>query len=207
MTNNGLLIVFSGPSGAGKDTILKRLMEKNPNVRLSVSATTRQPRRGEADGVDYFFLSREKFETMSAGGEMLESAQYCGNYYGTPQAPIRAWCAEGRDVILEIEVQGGGQVKTKCPDSVSIFILPPSMQVLEQRLRSRGTEEEAVIQSRLETARKEITESSHYDYYVINETVDDAVDQINQIICAEKHRVYRNATLIERMLHHAETIC
>lgn len=207
MTNNGLLIVFSGPSGAGKDTILKRLLEKNPNVRLSVSATTRRPRQGETDGKDYFFLTEEKFKEMSDAGEMLESARYCGNYYGTPEAPIRAWCGEGRDVILEIEVQGGSQVKEKRPDAVSIFVLPPSMQVLEQRLRSRGTEEEAAIQSRLETARKEICESSHYDYYVINETVDDAVDQINQIICAEKHRVFRSATLIERMLHHAETIC
>lgn len=200
MMNDGLLIVFSGPSGAGKDTILRRLLEKNPNIRLSVSATTRSPRKGEEDGVDYHFISREQFDAMLAGGEMLESAEYCGNCYGTPAGPIRSWRSQGCDVILEIEVQGGGQIKQKCPDSVSIFVLPPSMQVLEQRLRSRGTEEETVIQKRLETARKEIAESSHYDYYVINETVDDAVDQINEIICAEKHRVYRSANLIERML-------
>ncbi|NLJ30685.1 MAG: guanylate kinase [Clostridiales bacterium] len=207
MTNNGLLIVFSGPSGAGKDTILKRLMEKNPNIRLSVSATTRRPRTGEANGTDYFFISKEKFEVMNAGGEMLESAQYCGNCYGTPAAPIRRWCSEGCDVILEIEVQGGRQVQQKCPDAVSIFILPPSMDVLERRLRSRGTEEESVIQKRLEKAREEIAESSHYDYYVINDTVDDAVEKINRIICAEKQKVHRNANLIERMLNHAETIC
>jgi len=203
MKNDGLLIVFSGPSGAGKDTILKRLLETNADYRLSVSATTRAPREGEVDGKDYHFITKEKFQNMLKNDELLESAEYCGNCYGTPSGPIRSWQAEGHDVILEIEVQGGSQIKTKCPDCVSIFILPPSMKVLEQRLRGRGTEADEVIQKRMMRAQKEIEEAVHYDYCVINDTVEKAVDEINQIICAEKHKVYRNADFIERMLNHA----
>lgn len=203
MKNDGLLIVFSGPSGAGKDTILKHLLETNADYRLSVSATTRAPREGEVDGKDYHFITKEKFQNMLKNDELLESAEYCGNCYGTPSGPIRSWQAEGHDVILEIEVQGGSQIKTKCPDCVSIFILPPSMKVLEQRLRGRGTEADEVIQKRMMRAQKEIEEAVHYDYCVINDTVEKAVDEINQIICAEKHKVYRNADFIERMLNHA----
>ena len=135
MSGKGLLVVLSGPSGAGKDTVLKSLMQKEPGVRLSVSATTRAPREGEEDGKDYFFLSRPRFEELVENGKMLEHAEYCGNFYGTPSEPIEAWQAEGCDVILEIEVQGGAQIKTKRPDCVSIFILPPSLEVLEKRLR------------------------------------------------------------------------
>jgi guanylate kinase len=203
MRNKGLLIVFSGPSGAGKDTILNRLIEKNPNIRLSVSATTRAPREGEENGKDYYFVTREHFESMLAQDEMLESAQYCGNYYGTPSAPINNWLSDGYDVILEIEVQGGGQIKKKCPDCVSVFILPPSFAVLEQRLRNRKTENEETIQKRLTTAHKEILQANHYDYAVINDTVEKAVDDINAIICAEKHRLVRDKDLIERVLENA----
>lgn len=203
MKTDGLLIVFSGPSGAGKDTILKRLMETDPNLRLSVSATTRAPRQGETDGVDYHFISRDRFQSMLAQGQLLESAEYCGNCYGTPSQPIADWQAEGHDVILEIEVQGGSQIKQKRPDCVSIFILPPSLEKLEQRLKGRGTEADDVIAARLATARKEITEAVHYDYCVMNDTVEKAVEEINQIICAEKHKVIRNADFIERMLNHA----
>ncbi len=203
MKNNGQLIVLSGPSGAGKDTILKRLLEQNKNLRLSVSATTRMPRPGETDGVDYHFISKEQFHAMLDQGKMLESAEYCENCYGTPREPIENWMSQGYDVILEIEVQGGSQIKKKCPDCASIFILPPSLSALEQRLRDRGTEDEQVIQKRLATARKEIAEAVHYDYEVINDTVENAVNQINHIICAEKHKVFRNADLIERMLTNA----
>ena len=203
MKNNGLLIVFSGPSGAGKDTILRCLLENNPNVKLSVSATTRMPRHGETDGIDYHFISKEQFQTMLEQGEMLESAEYCNNYYGTPSKPIQNWLSKGFDVILEIEVQGGSQIKKKCPDCASIFILPPSLQTLEQRLRERGTEEDDTIEKRLAVAREEILQAHNYDYLVINNTVKNAVDEINQIICAEKHKVYRNADLIERMLNNA----
>ncbi|HEX2985556.1 MAG TPA: guanylate kinase [Caproiciproducens sp.] len=203
MKSDGLLIVFSGPSGAGKDTILKKLLESNQNIRLSVSATTRSPRQGEVDGVDYHFITRERFEAMVSEGKMLEHAEYCGNCYGTPSGPIDRWQSEGHDVILEIEVQGGSQIKMKRPDCVSVFILPPSMKTLELRLRKRGTEQEEVIQKRLTAARTEILEARHYDYYVVNETIEKAVEEINQIINAEKHKVYRNADFIERVLENA----
>jgi guanylate kinase len=134
---------------------------------------------------------------------MLESAEYCGNCYGTPSEPIKDWLSEGYDVILEIEVQGGAQIKTKCPDCASVFILPPSLNELEKRLRDRKTENEETIQKRLDVASKEILEAVHYDYVVINNTVENAVDEINAIICAEKHRVHRDANLFERMLNNA----
>ncbi len=203
MKSKGLLIVFSGPSGAGKDTILRKLLEKNPNIRLSVSATTRQPRQGEVHGSDYFFVDKNEFVRMVQQNEMIESAEYCGNFYGTPRKPIDGWLANGDDVILEIEVQGGSQIKNKCPDSVSVFILPPSFAVLEQRLKDRKTESEEAVQKRLETARKEILEAVNYDYAVINDTVDHAVDEIIHIIRAEKHKVKRDNLLIERILNHA----
>ncbi len=136
----GLLIVVSSPSGGGKGTILKALFERNANLRMSVSATTRAPREGEQDGVHYHFITREQFQKNIAGGAMLEYAEYCENYYGTPKAPIQAWLDAGHDVVLEIEVQGGRQIKTAAPDCVSLFILPPSLEVLEKRLRGRGTE-------------------------------------------------------------------
>lgn len=203
MKNKGLLIVFSGPSGAGKDTILKRLLEKNPNIRLSVSATTRSPRAGETDGKDYYFITKEKFHQMAENGEMLESAGYCGNFYGTPKKPIEQWLSEGFDVILEIEVQGGAQVKEKCPDSVGVFVLPPSLKVLENRLRNRHTESDEVIEKRLAVAQSEILQAVHYDYAVINNTVDQAADEIIHILYAEKHKVQRDNNLIERILNNA----
>ncbi len=203
MKNDGLLIVFSGPSGTGKDTILKRLLETEPNIRLSVSATTREPRQGETDGVDYHFISRDQFRTMLSQDQLLESAEYCGNYYGTPSQPIVDWQSEGHDVILEIEVQGGAQIKEKCPESVGIFILPPSIEVLEQRLKGRGTEADDVIEKRLACAKEELTQAVNYDYCVVNDNIDLAVSEIHQIIFAEKHKVYRNTDFIEGMLHNA----
>ena len=144
---------------------------------------------------------------MVARNEMLESAEYCGNFYGTPKAPIESWTLEGKSVILKIEVQGGAQIKEKCPDCISIFILPPSLEELEHRLRCRATENEESILKRVEAARREILEAKKYDYVVVNDTVESAVEQINQIICAEKHRTNRDHNLIERVLNqHAETI-
>lgn len=200
MTSNGLLVILSGPSGAGKGTILKCVLSGRENAALSISATTRSPRAGEEDGKDYYFISKDKFSEMNAAGEMLESAEYCGNFYGTPAAPIKKWTSQGVDVILEIEVKGGKQVKKKRPDSVGIFILPPSLKVLEQRLRKRGTESDEVIQKRLLTARREISEAANYDYIVINDNLESAAEQVCQIINSEKHRFNRNKQLIERML-------
>ena len=200
MSGKGLLVVLSGPSGAGKDTVLKSLMQKESGVRLSVSATTRAPREGEEDGKDYFFLSRPRFEELVENGKMLEHAEYCGNFYGTPSEPIEAWQAEGCDVILEIEVQGGAQIKTKRPDCVSIFILPPSLEVLEKRLRRRGTDAEEAIQKRLATAKSEIAQAMHYDYVIINDDLEPAVEQVAEILRTEKLKTIRNHDFIERML-------
>ena len=200
MSEKGLLVVFSGPSGAGKDTVLKRLMEKEPGIRLSVSATTRAPREGETDGKDYHFLTRAHFDELVANDKMLEHAEYCGNCYGTPSEPIEKWQAEGCDVILEIEVQGGAQIKAKRPDCVSIFVLPPSLEVLENRLRRRGTESEEAIQKRLGAAKAEIAKAVLYDYIIVNDDLETAVDEMAGLLRAEKRRASRNQDFIERML-------
>ena len=151
--SKGLLIILSGPSGAGKDTVLKELLAHNDKVRVSISATTRQPRQGEENGRDYHFISREQFETLIQRDGVLEYAEYCGNFYGTPRAQVEAWLDEGLDVVLEIEVQGAKKVMAKCPEAVSVFILPPSFAVLEKRLRRRATDSEEAVQKRLAAAR------------------------------------------------------
>lgn len=202
----GLLVVVSAPSGGGKGTILKELFARNDNLRLSVSATTRSPRPGEENGKQYYFMSREEFEGMIREGKMLEHAQYVGNYYGTPRGPVDKWIGEGRDVILEIEVQGGAQVKKLMPECVSVFILPPSMAVLAERLRGRGTEDEETVLKRLETARQEIPCAKDYDYVVFNDRLEDAVEDILTILRAEKLKYSRNADSIERVINNAETV-
>lgn len=200
MNESGLLVVLSGPSGTGKGTVLKKVLSSRENAVLSISATTRSPRKGEKNGVDYYFVSKEKFLKIDKNGGMLESAQYCGNFYGTPLAPIKDWTAKGVDVILEIDVQGGFQVKKKIPGAVGIFILPPSMKTLESRLRKRGTEEEQIIQNRLLTARREISQAENYDYVVVNDKIEEASDMVCRIMDAERLRFCRNEHLIERVL-------
>jgi len=204
--SKGLLVVISAPSGGGKGTILKELFERDSNLKLSVSATTRAPRPGEEHGKQYYFISREEFESLIAEGKMLEHAEYVGNYYGTPRGPVEEWTEQGRDVVLEIEVQGGAQVKKLVPECVSIFILPPSMKVLGERLRGRGTEDEATVQKRLETARREIPQAREYDYVVYNDRLEDAVDEIQAILRAEKLKYSRNTDCIERVLNDAEAV-
>lgn len=204
--NEGLLVVISAPSGGGKGTILKELFAKDDNLVLSVSATTRSPRPGEEHGKQYYFLQKEEFEELISQGKMLEYAQYVGNYYGTPREPVEKWMAQGKDVVLEIEVQGGAQIKKLMPGCVSVFILPPSMEVLEKRLRDRGTEEDATVRKRLEKAREEIPHAKDYDYVVFNDRLEDAVEDLRAILRAEKRKYHRNETAVERVLEHAETV-
>ena len=188
MTEQGLLVVISGPSGTGKGTVIQHLLEHHDRIQLSISATTRQPREGDINGVHYHFVSKEQFEEMIAQDAVLEYATYCDQYYGTPKAPIENWRSAGDDVILEIEVQGGAQVKQKCPDCVTIFILPPSLEELENRLRGRGTEEEEKIQKRLKTAKEELKEAERYDYTVVNTEVADTAERIMEIIQTERKK-------------------
>jgi len=195
----GLLLVVSGPSGAGKGTLCKTLVENSEDVFLSVSATTRAPRKDEIEGVSYFFKTNEQFEEMIKNGELLEWAKFCDNYYGTPRAPVEAMLSEGKDVILEIDVQGALQVKKKYKEGVYIFILPPSLEELKNRITSRGTETEDVIQERLKRARFEINQIHEYDYIVINDYIDKAVEDLRSIIYAEKCRVERNATILKEV--------
>lgn len=180
----GLLILVSGPSGVGKDTILDVVLNKNQELQKSISLTTRDIRDNEIDGKDYYFITVPKFEKMIADGEVLEYAQYGSNLYGTPKGPVDKWLSEGKNVILKIEVQGAENIKKLYPDSVGIFILPPSMVELENRLRSRGTEDEDDVKKRLEIAQDEMRKSVNYDYFVINEDIDRASDDVLTIIKA-----------------------
>ena len=182
----GTLYVFTGPSGAGKGTVLGRLREQDDRLFYSISATTRAPRPGETDGVQYYFLSRADFEEKIAQNAFLEHARYVDNYYGTLEAPVNEKLAEGYDVILEIEVQGAMQVHEKRPDAVMVFIAPPSFEELAARLRGRGTESEEKIQKRLETAREELTHQGEFDYVIVNDEVGRAVDEIRGILAARR---------------------
>ena len=185
MNNRGLLIVFTGPSGSGKGTIVKELLSRYDDIVLSVSMTTRKPRPGEIDGFHYYFVTREEFEQAIAEDAFLEYAEYNGNYYGTPIAPIEKLLSDGKNVILEIEVQGAEKVMDKCPDIVSIFVDVPSMEELERRLRGRGTETDDVICGRLNAAKYELSRMFRYQYVVLNDEVSAACDRINTIIKAE----------------------
>lgn len=198
--SRGLLLVVSAPSAGGKGTILKELFQRDGNLRMSVSATTRQPREGEEHGKHYYFISREEFQGMIDSGSMLEYAEYVGNLYGTPRGPIEQWLEEGHDVVLEIEVQGGAQIKKILPGCVSIFITPPSLEVLEKRLRGRGTEEEETILKRLDTAKKELAQAGNYDYVVVNDRLEDAVDDMQAILRSEKLRYGRDPEFIKGLL-------
>ena len=186
MSKKGVVFIISGPSGCGKSTLLHQVFVRRDKCYFSISATTRAPRPGETDGVDYKFLARERFSELIAQGELLEYAEYVGNYYGTPAGPVREHVEAGDDVFLDIEVQGARQVKEKLPDAVMIFIAPPSIETLEDRLRGRLTESEEKVLRRLDTAKREIALSEMYDYVVINDEVDRAVDELLMIIENEK---------------------
>lgn len=194
----GILIVISGFSGAGKGTIMKELVKKYPYF-LSVSATTRAPREGEVHGEDYFFHSREEFEDMIAAGELIEYAEYVGNYYGTPKAAVEKQLKEGKDVLLEIEMQGGMLVKEQFPDALLLFVAPPSAEVLKERLNGRGTESKEEIEKRLCRASEEVTYMKSYDYIIVNNELEKAVEQVHSIIANEHCRTEYCTELITTM--------
>lgn len=189
--NRGVLIVISGPSGAGKGTICKELLKNNDNLYLSVSATTRNPREGEIDGVNYYFLTRENFLKRVEEKDFLEYAEVYGNCYGTPKSNVEKMLEEGKDVILEIDIQGALKVKENFSEGVFIFILPPSMEELKQRIIRRGSETEESLMRRFKSAYKEINYVSKYNYAVVNDTLEVAVSKVEGIIAAEKCRVDR----------------
>ena len=205
MNRRGMLIVLSGPSGSGKGTIIKSLLQQREDTVLSISVTTRAPRPGEEDGVHYFFRTREDFEELIRRNALLEFAEYNGNYYGTPEDAIKAWLSEGKNVLLEIEVQGAEKVMDFRSDLVSIFITIPSMAELERRLRDRGTETEDKIRGRMEVARRELTRAFRYDYVVLNDEVELAVKRINTIIDAEQMRYARMENYVLEVLEDVET--
>ncbi len=199
MRRRGLLIILSSPSGAGKSSLAKRLMAWDPSLKFSVSATTRQPRPGEVDGVDYYFKSHEEFENLIAEGGMLEHAEVFGNYYGSPQGPIDDAIAEGRDTIFDIDWQGGQQIRRSklAQDVVSIFILPPSIADLESRLRGRAQDSEEVIEKRMAQSRNEISHWAEYDYVIVNRDLDKAEEKLKTILTAERARASRQPQLTE----------
>lgn len=192
LNEKGLLIVISGPSGVGKGTVRKALFERpGHNLEYSVSMTTRAPRNGETEGKEYYFVTKEQFEKAIKEGNMLEHAKFVNNYYGTPKDKVIEQLNTGKEVVLEIEVQGALQVKAKMPGAVFIFIAPPSWEALENRLTSRGTEPKEIIEERLLKARNELMVASSYDYIVINDEIENAVDKIIAIIRAEHARCDR----------------
>ena len=200
--NKGLLIVVSGPSGCGKGTILAQIL-KNDNFYYSISATTRLPRDGETDGVNYHFLTKTEFEKLISNDGMLEYAAYCDNYYGTPRKQVEEMLNQGKDVILEIEVQGAMKIKKTCPEAVFIFILPPSIKELHRRLDKRGTEVEDIILKRISKATNEIEAAVNYDYIMVNGDLADAVSDLIAIITAEKLTNKRAKNRIDEVLNNA----
>ena len=195
MSRKGILIVVSGFSGAGKGTLMKELLRNYDNYALSISATTRNPREGETDGKEYFFKTVEEFEKMIAQDELIEYAKYVNNYYGTPRAYVEEQLEKGKDVILEIEIQGALKVKEKFPETLLLFVTPPDVVTLKNRLVGRGTETMEVIESRMQRAAEEATGMDAYDYLVINDDLSTCVKEMH----GENKRVYRNAELVEKI--------
>ncbi|NMO94658.1 guanylate kinase [Paenibacillus lemnae] len=189
MSTKGLLIVLSGPSGVGKGTVCSALRSRVPDLIYSVSATTRQPRLGEVDGINYFFKGRDQFLSMIENDQLLEYAEYVGNYYGTPRDFVEETIANGKDIILEIEVQGALKVKEKFPEGIFIFLTPPSLDELKDRIVGRGTETQAVIDHRMSVAVDELDLIKHYDYAVVNDEINQACKRIESIIIAEHCKV------------------
>lgn len=193
----GVLLIVSGFAGSGKGTIMKALTSKYDNYALSISATTRNPRPGEENGREYFFKTKEEFEKMIEADELLEHACYVENYYGTPKAYVESQLDAGKDVILEIEIQGALQVKEKCPEALLIFIMPPNVEEIYNRLVKRGTETEEVIMKRMRRGAEEILEVGKYDYIMINDEIDACTDRLHYTVQSAKGAVIRNQDLLE----------
>ncbi|CBL23840.1 guanylate kinase [Blautia sp. 2744] len=201
--SKGVLTVVSGFSGAGKGTVMKRLIQKYDDYALSISVTTRNPREGERDGIEYFFKTKEEVESMIENDEFLEYARYVDNYYGTPRFYVEEMLAKGKNVILEIEIQGAMQIKAKNPEAVLVFVTPPSFEELRNRLVGRGTETADVIESRLRRASEEAEGMLSYDYILVNDQVEDCVDRLHQIILSERAKAQRNEEFINTIQQEA----
>lgn len=201
--SRGILVVVSGFSGSGKGTVMKRLMEKYDNYALSVSATTRAPRPGETDGKEYFFRTKEEFEELIKQDAFIEFARYVENYYGTPKAYVEEQLAAGRDVILEIEIQGARKIKAKIPEVLRVFVTPPSMEELKKRLVGRGTETPEVIKERLARAAQEAEGVEEYDYLLVNDDLEKAVDDLHEMIQSEHSRIERNMDFVHTIQEEA----
>ena len=200
----GLLLVVSGPSGAGKGTICSLLRKELPELSYSVSVTTREPREGEVDGRDYFFKTVAQVKDMIFRGELLEYAQVYGNYYGTPKPYVMNLLNEGKDVLLEIDIQGALQIKKVFPDGVFIFVVPPSLEELRARIYKRGTDAEEVIEKRLKAATSELSYASEYDYIIVNDVAEKATKRVLTVLEAERYRAGRTYFLVDKMLQNTE---
>ena len=198
--NRGKLFIISGPSGSGKDTIMQGALKKHPEIKLSISSITRDMRVGEVEGEKYHFISRDEFEELLKNDMLLEHNVFVGNYYGTPKAPVEECLASGNDMILEIDVNGAAQVREKMPEAISIFIMPPSFEVLKKRLSGRGTETEELVNKRLTSALSEIARAKEYDYIVVNDAIEDAIDDLLSIILSERLRINRKKQIIDEVL-------
>ena len=199
----GSVFILSGPSGSGKDTILKEILERRPDLFFSISSITREKRKGETDGEKYHFISREEFEEGLENNAFLEYNKYLDNYYGTPKAPVETHIAAGTDVLIEVDVNGARSIREKIPDAVSIFVMPPSFEVLKQRLSGRGTETEAQIEKRLNAALEEIRRAEEYDYIVVNDALPTAVSDTLSVLCAAKLTLSNQKFIIDEVLHNA----
>ncbi len=199
--NKGRVYIISGPSGSGKDTLMKKVFEKTPEIAFSISSITRPMRPGEIEGEKYNFISRERFEEMIANDELLEHNVFVGNYYGTPKAPVVNCIENGQDMLIEVDVNGAVQIREKMPDVVSIFIMPPSLEVLKNRLTGRGTDSAEVIEKRLNEALREIAGAKDYDYIIVNDDLETAANDFVSIMAVDKFKTDRNFKLINKILN------
>ncbi len=204
MSKGGVFIV-AGPSGSGKDTLFKELFKKRPDIKFSISSITRAMRVGEVEGEKYNFITREKFEDMLKNDELLEYNVYIGNYYGTPKAPVVAAIEKGEDMLIEVDVNGAKSIREKLPEAVSIFIMPPSYKELKRRLSGRGTESDEVIEKRMHESLSEIARATEFDYIVVNDNIDEAVDDIIEIIESSRLMLKRQKNLIDGVLNNVES--